>query len=580
MRTNGTRLSPGQGWVLALTSAASLMVSLDVQVVATALPVIRLQLHASLAVLEWTVNAYTLSFAVLLLTGAALGERLGRRRMLAVGVGLFTAASAACALAPDAAALVAARAVQGAGAALMLPLALALLSAAFPPQRRAWALGIFSSVTGIAVLAGPVVGGAVTQGLTWPWIFWLNVPIGLIMIPLILTRIPATERARASLDPVGLILATGGALGIVWALIRADGLGWGSPEIAATLAAGIVLAVAFVAWELRAPDPMVPLRLFRSRPIAAGNAAAFCVFAMLLAMVFFMAQFLETGLGYGPLGAGLRLLPGWATLTLIAPFTGALISRVGERPLVAGGLIVVAGALTWIALIARPGPALLAPGRAAAAGGLRGLGGDTRHDERGDDLGTVRRHRPGVRHPQHAPPARRGVRRRDLRRRLRRPRRLRFARDVRSRLRPGHGRLRRPGPARRGRRPGHPRSASRGYITCPRPELRTEDRDQEITMQQSLIRYRTKPDQAAANEELVRAVYAELHRTRPDGFRYATLKLDDQVTFVHIVQSEHDPSPILAVKAFGEFQAGVRDRCDQPPVQQAFTEVGSYRFFT
>jgi EmrB/QacA subfamily drug resistance transporter len=357
VRTNGTRLTPGQGWVLALTSAASLMVSLDIQVVATALPVIRLQLHASLAALEWTVNAYTLSFAVLLLTGAALGERLGRRRMLAAGVGLFTAASAACALAPNAGALVAARAIQGAGAAMMLPLALALLSAAFPPQRRAWALGIFSSVTGIAVLAGPVVGGAVTQGLAWPWIFWLNVPIGLIMIPLVLIKIPAVgaERARTSLDPVGLFLATGGALGIVWALIRSPSLGWASPEIAATLAAGLVLAVAFVAWELRAADPMVPLRLFRSRPIAAGNAAAFCVFAVLLAMVFFMAQYLETGLGYGPLGAGLRLLPGWATLTVIAPFSGMLINRVGERPLVAGGLTVVAGGLTWIALIARTG---------------------------------------------------------------------------------------------------------------------------------------------------------------------------------------------------------------------------------
>jgi EmrB/QacA subfamily drug resistance transporter len=341
--------------VLALASAASLMVSLDVQVVATALPVIRLHLHASLAALEWTVNAYTLSFAVLLMTGAALGERLGRRRMLATGVGLFTAASAACALAPGAGALVAARAIQGAGAALMLPLALALLSAAFPPHRRAWALGIFSSVTGIAVLAGPVVGGAVTQGLAWPWIFWLNVPIGLVMIPLILARIPAAERTRASLDPVGLFLATGGALGIVWALIRADTLGWGSPEIVAALAAGLVLAVAFVAWELRAADPMVPLRLFRSRSIAAGNAAAFCVFAVLLALVFFMAQFLETGLGYGPLGAGLRLLPGWATLTVIAPFTGTLIDRLGERRLVAGGLTVTAGALTWIALIARPG---------------------------------------------------------------------------------------------------------------------------------------------------------------------------------------------------------------------------------
>jgi len=341
--------------MLALASAASLMVSLDTQVVATALPVIRLHLHASLAALEWTVNAYTLSFAALLLTGAALGERLGRRRMLAVGLGLFTAASAACALAPNAGALVAARTVQGAGAALMLPLALALLSVAFPPHRRAWALGIFSSVTGVGVLAGPVVGGAVTQGLSWPWIFWLNVPIGLVMIPLVLARIPGAERARASLDPAGLLLATGGALGIVWALIRANSLGWGSPEITATLAAGLVLAIAFVGWELRAADPMVPLRLFRSRPIAAGNAAAFCVFAALFALVFFMAQFLETGLGYGPLDAGLRLLPGWATLTVIAPFAGPLIARVGERPLVADGLTVTAGSLTWIALIARVG---------------------------------------------------------------------------------------------------------------------------------------------------------------------------------------------------------------------------------
>src|ERR1700685_171188 len=184
------------------------MVALDTQVVATALPVIRLHLHASLAALEWTVNAYTLTFAVLLLTGAAAGERLGRRRMLAAGVGVFTVASAACALAPNARALIAAPAVHGAGAALMLPLPLALLSANFPPQRRAWALGIFSSVTGIAVLAGPVVGGAGTQGLAWPWIFWLNVPIGLIMIPLILVKIQTeqAERARSSLDPIGLIL--------------------------------------------------------------------------------------------------------------------------------------------------------------------------------------------------------------------------------------------------------------------------------------------------------------------------------------------------------------------------------------
>ncbi|HEV2257140.1 MAG TPA: DHA2 family efflux MFS transporter permease subunit [Streptosporangiaceae bacterium] len=345
----------GPRWVLALTSVVSFMVSLDSQVVATALPVIRVHLHASLAALEWTVNAYTLSFAVLLLTGAAVGERLGRRRMLAAGVGLFTAASAACALAPNVGALIAARAVQGAGAALMLPIALAALSAAFPPQRRAWALGIFSSVTGIAVLAGPVVGGAVTQGLAWPWIFWLNVPIGAVMIPLILTRMTAAAGTQARLDPVGLILATGGALGLVWALIRANSLGWASPEITATMATGAVLATAFVAWELRTTHPMIPVRLFKARSFAAGNAAAFTVFAMLLALVFLMAQFLQTGLGFDPLGTGLRLLPGWATLTLIAPFAGTLITRIGERPLIAGGLTVAAGGLAWIALIARTG---------------------------------------------------------------------------------------------------------------------------------------------------------------------------------------------------------------------------------
>jgi len=329
MGTERRRLTPGPGWVLALTSVASFMVSLDTQVVATALPVIRVHLHASLAALEWTVNAYTLSFAVLLLTGAALGERLGRRRMLVAGLALFTAASAACALAPNAGALIAARAAQGAGGALVLPLAFALLSAGFPPHRRAWAIGIFTSVTGLAVAAGPVVGGAVAQGIAWPWIFWLNVPIGLILIPL--------------------------ALGLVWGLIRANSIGWASPEIVAALIAGAVLTGAFIGWELRAAQPMVPLRLFRSRAYSAGNAACLCVFAVLFGLVFFMAQFLQTGLGYGPLGAGLRLVPGWAMLTVIAPFAGALIRRFGERALIAGGLTLFAAGLIWIALIARVG---------------------------------------------------------------------------------------------------------------------------------------------------------------------------------------------------------------------------------
>jgi EmrB/QacA subfamily drug resistance transporter len=355
VRTEGRRLTPGQGWVLTLTSVASFMVSLDTQVVATALPVIRVHLHASLAALEWTVNAYTLTFAVLLLPGAALGERLGRRRMLAVGMGLFTAASAACAVAPNAGALIAARAVQGAGGALVLPLAFALLSAGFPPQRRAWAIGIFTAVTGLAVAAGPVVGGAVAQGIAWPWIFWLNVPLGVVLFPLIVTKLGVTTRAPARLDPLGLVLATGAALGVVWALIRATSLGWGSPQIVVTLVAGAALAGVFIGWEQRAAHPMVPLGLFRIRAYSAGNAACLCVFAVLFGLVFFMAQFLQTGLGYGPFGAGLRLLPGWGTLVVIAPFAGPLIRRFGERVLITGGLTAFAGALTWIALIARTG---------------------------------------------------------------------------------------------------------------------------------------------------------------------------------------------------------------------------------
>ena len=356
-----------QRWVLGLTSVAALMVSLDIQVVATALPVIRVHLHATLAALEWTVNAYTLSFAVLLLTGAALGERFGRRRMLVAGVTLFTAASVACALAPDAGALIAARAVQGAGGALMLPLTMALLSAAFPPQRRPWALGIFTSVTGIAILAGPVLGGAVAQGLDWPWIFWLNVPIGLVLIPLMLVRLEDAAEAGAGagagagigavpgLDVAGIVLGTVGVLGVVWALIRAGSLGWASPEIIGTLAGGVMIAVIFVLWELRTAQPMMPVRLFTSRPFAAGNAVIFAIMATMMSLVFFMAQYLQTGLGYDPLGAGLRLVPGWAAPVVVAPFSGRLIRRVGERPLVAGGMAMTSAGVAWIALVSRTG---------------------------------------------------------------------------------------------------------------------------------------------------------------------------------------------------------------------------------
>ncbi len=360
-----------QRWVLVLASIASLMVALDALVVSTALSAIHRHLGASISELEWTVNAYGLSFAVLLITGSALGDRLGRRRMFAAGLGLFVAASAACALAPSVGFLIAARAVQGAGAALVAPLSLSLLSAAFPPETRGRALGIYMGITGIAVLGGPVIGGAVTQGLAWQWIFWLNVPIGLLAIPLVLTRMPESYGPRERLDALGLPLVTAGTFGIVWALIRGNPAGWGSVEVLATLVAGVSLILVFVAVELRSDHPMLPMRLFASRGFSAGNAALFLLSASLFSAVFFMAQFQQVALGQGPLDAGLRLLPWTGTLFVVAPIAGALTQRVGERVLVAIGLALVAAGMAWIALIAAPGMAywkLVAPLVIAGAG--------------------------------------------------------------------------------------------------------------------------------------------------------------------------------------------------------------------
>jgi EmrB/QacA subfamily drug resistance transporter len=351
-------------WVVVLTGIGSLMAALDTLVVSTALSTIRLDLGASVEQLEWTVNAYNLSFAVLLMTGAALGDRYGRRKLYAVGLALFALSSAACALAPDVGWLVGARAVQGAGSALLLPLGLALLSAAFPPERRGAAIGIFSAITGLAVASGPLVGGAVVEGLAWQWIFWINVPIGLLAVPLVLTRMSESFGSDTNLDIGGLALVTGGVLGLVWGLVRGNEAGWGSPEVVGSLALGAVLLVAFVAWELRASEPMLPMGFFRSRAFSAGNAAIFLTFASLFGAVFFYAQLLQTGLGYGPLGAGLRLMPWTATFMTVAPVAGALVDRVGERPFMVGGLTLQAAGLAWLALIAEPGMAyaqMLAP---------------------------------------------------------------------------------------------------------------------------------------------------------------------------------------------------------------------------
>ncbi len=360
-----------QGWALALASAASFMVVLDLLVVATALSTIRRDLGASIGQLEWTVNAYTLAFAVLLMTAAAVGDRFGRRRVFAAGLGVFAAGSAACALAPGVGGLIAARAAQGVGAAMVMPLALALLNAAFPPQRRGWAMGIFGGVTGLAVVVGPVLGGAITQGIAWQWIFWLNVPIALAGIPLALRCLAESYGPRATLDLPGLGLVTGAAFGLVWGLVRGSSAGWASPEAAGTLAAGAVLAVMFTAWETRARSPMLPLRLFGFRGFSAGNATIFLLNASLTGMVFLTAQFLQVSLGQDPLGAGLRLLPWGVAPFLIGPQAGRLADRIGERPLVVSGLLLQAAGLAWIAVIAAPGLAyatMVAPMFVSGAG--------------------------------------------------------------------------------------------------------------------------------------------------------------------------------------------------------------------
>jgi EmrB/QacA subfamily drug resistance transporter len=361
----------GPMWVLAVGSVASLMVALDMLVVTTALSTIRLHLGASVEQLEWTVNAYTLSFAVLLMTGAALGDRFGRRRMFAAGLGVFSLASAACALAPSVGWLIAARAVQGVGAALVMPLALTLITAAFPAERRARALGTFSGVTGLAVLGGPVLGGAITQGIAWQWIFWVNVPIGLLTIPVVFGRVRESFGPRTAPDLPGLALVSVAGLGVVWGLVRGNSAGWGSPEVVSSLVAGVLLGAAFIAWERRTAAPMLPMRLFGSRPFSSGNAAIFFLCAGLYGAVFFMAQFLQNAQHQGPLDAGLRLLPWTATLFVVAPITGSWIGRVGERPFAVAGLLLQTGGMGWIALIASPDVAygrLVAPLVLAGAG--------------------------------------------------------------------------------------------------------------------------------------------------------------------------------------------------------------------
>ncbi|PVC98877.1 MFS transporter [Streptomyces sp. CS014] len=367
---HGTADRGGAVWVLVITSVAGFMAALDNLVVTTALPSIRESLGGGLEDLEWTVNAYTLTFAVLLMLGAALGDRYGRRRLFMAGLTVFTAASAAAALSPGIEELIAFRAVQGVGAAIMMPLTLTLIGHAVPPERRGAALGVFGAVTGVAVASGPLIGGALTEHISWEWIFWLNVPIGLVLLPLARLRLTESYAPKAPLDIRGTVLVSAGLFGIVYALVNTASHGWTSPPVLTGLIAGAVLLGLFVRHGLRAENPMLPMRLFRGRAFLGINAASLLMFLGMFGSIFLLSQFLQNGLGHSPTEAGLRMLPWTGMPILVAPLAGYLSDRFGGRPVVVTGLVLQAVGLALFALIIDPGVSYLAQLPALIIGGV------------------------------------------------------------------------------------------------------------------------------------------------------------------------------------------------------------------
>jgi len=336
------------GWTLGIVSVALFMVVLDNLVVSVALPTIHRDLGASIQSLEWTVNAYVLAYAVLLLTGAALGDRFGRKRMFLLGLAVFTGASALAAFARSTDLLITARAIQGAGAAVVTPLTLTLLAEAFPSERRGMAIGVWSGVSGIAVALGPLVGGAVVQSLTWHWIFWINVPIGIILAPLAARWLSESRGPYGKLDLPGLALASTGLFGVVFGLVRAQSLGWSSPSILAALIAGLALLAAFVVFERRTPEPMLPMSFFAERSFAVTNVASLTMYFGMFGSIFFLSQYMQNVLHNSPFQAGLKLLVWTGGTMIVAPLAGVFSERFGSRLFMFAGLSLQAGALAWL----------------------------------------------------------------------------------------------------------------------------------------------------------------------------------------------------------------------------------------
>jgi EmrB/QacA subfamily drug resistance transporter len=340
----------GRIWTLVLVSVGLFMVVLDNLVVNVALPSIHNDFGASVQALEWTVNAYVLAYGVMLLTGAALGDRFGRRRMFVTGISLFTLASAGAALAPNADLLIAARAIQGIGAAIVTPLTLTLLANAFPPEKRGVALGVWSGISGVAVALGPLVGGAVIELADWHWIFWINVPIGLLLAPTALRKLDESYGPKAPLDLPGLGLASTGLFGLVYGLVRAQTIGWTAAEVMISIAAGIVLLAAFVRQELRSDAPMLPMQFFAKRSFAVTNVVSMSMYFGMFGSIFFLSQFMQNVLGNSPLEAGLKLLVWTGATMVVAPAAGVFSEKFGARWFMVSGVSLQAVALAWLAL--------------------------------------------------------------------------------------------------------------------------------------------------------------------------------------------------------------------------------------
>jgi EmrB/QacA subfamily drug resistance transporter len=335
-----------------LTSVAYFMVALDTLVVVTALPSIHRDLGGNVGALQWAVNAYVLAFGATIITAAALGDLIGRRRMYVIGLAVFTAASAACALAPSLGVLVACRAVEGIGAGIIMPLGLTLLTSAFPVERRGAVIGIWGGVAGLAVASGPLIGGAVTQGLNWHWIFWVNVPIGIAAIAGSRLRLAESRGPATRLDLPALVLIAAGVGALTWGLVQAGQAGWRSAQTLTALSLGALLIMAFLAWERRATEPMIPLGLFRSGSFAAAVTTQFLLAAAIYSAAFLTSQYFQFGLGDSPLGTGLRFLPWTATPMIIAPIAGAVYDKIGARPLIVPGLLMQAAGFAWIVYLA------------------------------------------------------------------------------------------------------------------------------------------------------------------------------------------------------------------------------------